>query len=439
MLVICVAASTAFAQEADGEAVDKQAFDKAFGEGKALFEKGDFTRAYPHLVDAFKEHPGDVGANFYLGRAAFETGDYESAVMAFERVLMLDPDLERAKLELARSYYRLGVLEMAKMYFQEVLDTGPPEPVQRNIDAFLQRIERARQRHFLSGVVTFGFHWDSNVRVSPESNTVQTSIGSVELDAESREKQDTLFAVTVALNHRYKAPDSPLAWKTTGLTYHALYDDEHDLDINYYNLTSGPSIENERHLIDFQLVAESLDKEYDHYLQALGLQTNFLKALSQKVYLAAGARLVDKEYDQAPKRDALNGSLTLGPIFAWGPNRITTRFGFEKESAEASADFEDDEHSYEKLTASIRYDRALPARFGVYAGYRFQHVDYDARYATFDQNRRDQIHECSVGLTRKFTDRTTMEVGHTYTESRSSIDLYRYDRRVTTVSVTTNF
>jgi len=410
--------------------------EAAFQRGKHLFDAGQYEAAAVALRAAFQEYPEHVGINFYLGRATFELGDYETPVMAFERVLMLNPSLTRAKLELARSYFRLGVHDIARSYFQQVLDTGPPLPVKRRVEGFIDKIEAQDRSHFLSGRLTLALHFDSNPRVSPETSEIQLGDTSWTV---GDEEEDVLSSITLGVDHRYRAPDSSWGWQSSATTYNAFYFDQVDLDVNFLRLASGPTIESDRTFVAFQGVYELLDKEHDDYLRSAGMQINALVGVTPHVFLALGAKGMQKDYRQSPQRESFDLVLGVGPIISWGANRVTTRLSYETEEAWGGGSFPEDEQSFERFQTNLRYDRRLSRALSWFASHRYQLVEYDERYATFDTDRRDEIHDVTLGFSGRLRDRYVVEVSHTYTSARSTIELYRYSRYVTSLSLSVGF
>lgn len=434
VLLITLMGAFVWGQQA-APANDTQA-EAAFQQGRQLFDAGRYEEAVVALRAAFQEHPDHVGINFYLGRATFELGDYETPVMAFERVLMLDPSLTRAKLELARSYFRLGVHDIARSYFQQVLDTGPPLPVKRRVEGFINKIKTQDRSHFFSGRLTLALHFDSNPRVSPETSEIQ--LGKISWDV-GDEESDALSSITLGVDHRYSVPDSPWGWQSSATTYSAFYLDQVDLDVNFFSLASGPTIESDRAFVALQGVYELLDKEHDDYLRSAGIQLNALVGITPHVYLALGAKGMQKDYRQSPQRESFDLVLGGGPIVSWGANRVTTRLNYETEEAWGGGSFAEDEQSFDRFQTSLRYDRRLSKALSCFASHRYQMVGYDERYATFDTDRRDQIHDLTLGLSRRLRDRYMVEVSHTFTRARSTIELYQYSRHVTSLSLSVTF
>ncbi len=452
-----------------------QGFTEAFKQGKVLFaqaeeqrteaqrlrrvgetQKADvlmsaavdgYRKANAAFSAAFAERPDDPDTNFYLGRTAFEFGDFEAPVMAFERVLIAVPESDdpgdqlmrnRAKLELARSYFMLGVHDMAKLYFEQVLASNPPEEVRRSIGSFVQRIERANQTQFFGGVLTLGTHWDTNINVSPQNTsiTIPAFPGPVNVDEEDA---DGFMSATLAVNHRAKLGDNGFEWKTAASAYNAFYKQDVDLDLNYLSLATGPGISGQKQSVGVQAVYEALNKDYERNLRSVGLQLSLFRQLSPGLAANVSARVVDKQYRTAPKREAANGSLTLGAVYAWGRNRLTASGAFERENAQADADFEEDENSYDKYSGTLRYERRFPRNISCFANYKYEFVDYSVRETVFNTIRHDDIHEATVGVNKRLENGMVVELSHAHTRSYSSIELYRYHRHVTALTLTLNF
>ncbi|OGV72889.1 MAG: hypothetical protein A3K19_15080 [Lentisphaerae bacterium RIFOXYB12_FULL_65_16] len=416
-------------------------FTDLFQAGKADFEKGAYADALGKLQDAFRLSPGDPGVNFYLGRAAFESGDFESAVMAFERILMNEPDNEAAKFQLACSYYQLGVLDLARGYFQEVLSAGTPVLIetQRSAQTFLDSIDRARRRHFFSGLLSLGAHYDSNVTVAPTSSTINLPNLPDQPVTVDDEVEDALLSTTAAVTHRYKFRDSIWSWKSSLLNYNAFYDDMHELDLNYITAATGPGIEIGNLAADLQVFGDYMDKGYDTYMRTGGVRVSSFYAVNRYVYLAAGSSCAWKTYLQDPKRDAVNANVSAGPILAWGKNRLSLRGEIEAEDATDGPDYEEDEESYLKYSGSAEFERRFTERIGAFARARVQQFNYVARSAVFDQYRRDLLQDYTAGMNLRLTPALELELSHTFTHSGSTIELYRYQRNVTSLILSYRF
>ena len=407
--------------------------EDAMKSGRDFFDKGDYRNATEQFKKAFALSPQDPGINFYLGRAAFELKDYETAFMAFDRVESQNPNYPRVKLELARTYLELGLHDMAKELFTDILATNPPPAVCQNINQFMARINQAKRCSFFSGELTLGVQYDSNARVSPASDQVDTVYGPITLDPNSAEKADTINTATLTLNHLYRWPDSPWSWKSSLIDYSAFYVQENDLDLNYLGVMTGPALQKDTWGADLLATGNYILKDYDDYLVSGGIMADYSLNLNARTVFVVGGKLEAKRYLTDPQREAGNATVSLGPNFSFGLNKILLRIGLERENAT------DGIFSYTKPFSSIRYERQLPWGLTPYASWRYQRVTYDKRDPTFPQDREDQVHEVTVGICKQLTERFTLDFNHTYTNSLSTLGLYEYDRQLTSLSLSIGF
>ncbi|PKN21618.1 MAG: hypothetical protein CVU68_07050 [Deltaproteobacteria bacterium HGW-Deltaproteobacteria-3] len=412
----------------------------SFSVGKQYFDQGRFEEAYTELHKAFLQDPGNPDLNFHLGRSAYETGRFEEAIMAYERVLIANPDANRVKLELARANLQLGSREIAKQYFKEVLATNPPEQVWKNIEKFLASIEEAEQKHFVNGTFTLGHAWDDNARSAPVSDRIAAGLFEFQLTGQSASPQsDQTNNATLVLNHIYKNEEYPFMWKTAATSYNALYQSLYDLDVNYLGLTSGPVFQQDNFIWDLQALVSLIDVEHDRYQGAFGAASSLTYLFSKNFMGTVGIKAEEKNNYVDPDRDALNLIFSAGPILLVDQNRLSLLFSKEKENADNEV------NSYDRFGWKLRYDRNLPYDFAAFAGLGFTITDYDAQHPFFSVYRNDEVQELTAGVSRLLWQDTAknqalvMQLGHTYTNSESNIDLYTYRKNVTELNLTVSF
>ncbi len=412
----------------------------SFSVGKQYFDQGRFEEAYTELHKAFLQDPGNPDLNFHLGRSAYETGRFEEAIMAYERVLIANPDANRVKLELARANLQLGSREIAKQYFKEVLATNPPEQVWKNIEKFLASIEEAEQKHFVNGTFTLGHAWDDNARSAPVSDRIAAGLFEFQLTGQSASPQsDQTNNATLVLNHIYKNVEYPFMWKTAATSYNALYQSLYDLDVNYLGLTSGPVFQQDNFIWDLQALVSLIDVEHDRYQGAFGAASSLTYLFSKNFMGTVGIKAEEKNNYVDPDRDALNLIFSAGPILLVDQNRLSLLFSKEKENADNEV------NSYDRFGWKLRYDRNLPYDFAAFAGLGFTITDYDAQHPFFSVYRNDEVQELTAGVSRLLWQDTAknqalvMQLGHTYTNSESNIDLYTYRKNVTELNLTVSF
>jgi len=407
-----------------------------FEQAQQCLDSGEFATAYQAFYELFRQDPGNPEINFLLGRAAFGNKDYEAAIMAFERVLIARPDADRVKLEMGRCLYHLGSIETARQYFEEVLAKDPPEHVRINIQRYLNAIKSTGKQHFLSGRITLGVDFDDNANVAPTNPEIDitTALGDViPISVDSAEK-DTIYSSTLNLNYLYKPLRSPLAWKISCLNYNALYQDVENLDVGLLDLKAGLSLQGKRIVWELYGIANHLNLDYDQYQRSYGGGTGISVALRPYLLLGLDGRFRKKNYYDTNGRDADNISVSCGPAFSFGLNRITATLGWEYENAA------EDVNTYTRTSAILTYDRQLPHGFTCSATYWYQKTDYDQPDNLFNTRRRDDVQYCITGLSKRIWQSRThgtallVNAGYTYTKSDSTIDLYEYTKNVISTS-----
>ena len=412
-------------------ASDQGTFD-LFQKGKHYFDNKQYQESYDYFFKAFQIDPGNLDINFYLGRAAFEKGDYEAAVMAFERILMMNPDAMRVKLEMGRSYYKLKSYQLARQYFKEVLETNPPDQVRRNIENFLAAIDAAETRHVFIATVSTGITWDDNVRVSPAEDRIRTVIGDVTLTGATASPQsDRIFNITGTLTHAYQFQEPWLAWKSTGINYNAIYQFEDDLDQTYFNITTGPEMVLGGYLLGVRGIANYLYLDDDRYLGTLGIGSTLTFPLLSFQMIDIGLKGEKKYFFQDNSKDAVNLQIAGSSTFTWAANRIGITLTGESEDAV------DDINSYSRYGVMLNYSRLLP--FGVFFSTRarYQRTEYGDIESLFGEERCDDVTDINFGLSKtlwRSSDKgrsLLFSLSYAHTDSDSNLDLYIYEKNVT--------
>lgn len=412
-------------------------------QGRQQFSQGEYDSAYHSFYQAFRNDPTSLQINFMLGRSAFESGRLEEAVMTYERILFQEPESPRVKLELARTYLRLGSRKQAEQLFNQVLAAEPPDPVRHNINRYLKAITGAEKRHFLSGAFTLGFGYDDNVRTTPADDIIRTVIGEVHLTGPGAEPLDNyLLNTSLVLEHLYRpSADSSLNWKSTFTSYNIFNETANDLDINLFGFSSGPVWQRGRFSLHGNLILNHIELGYDRYLGIYGLGCSFSYRHSPLLTLNSYFSLLDKNFYQDGGKDSTNTAVSLGPVFVYGRNRLSLTARYEKESA-----YEDLNNTYERYSIAARYDRKLFTRYNLFFSCKRQESDYEGLAPLFNREREDETNYYNLGISRILWSSSEKNgrsligrISHTYIDAESTIELYEYDKNVTTLAVTFTF
>jgi tetratricopeptide (TPR) repeat protein len=405
--------------------------------GKELFMAGLYQQALEKLNQEFRNDPASAEINFYLGRAAFELGDYESALMAYERILINEPDNTRVQLETARCHMELQSYGEAREIFKKALAVNPPPAVQRNIKMLLSIIAAREKKHSFSGLLSVGLAYDDNVRVSPANRLISTIIGDVLLEGSGAEKEsDAIYTTTLALNHTYALPDRRFSWITSGTIYNGFYQDEHDLDLNFFGLTTGLAWQGKKMIWKNQMTANHLELGYDRYMEEYGLESVLVIYPIPAVILSLGSRIANRDYFQNSDKDSLNSRFNLLTSITSGKHRLSLDMGLEYENSNEKM------YQYDRFVLGMRYDYSLNNKMSGFFSLRNQDSKYQGREAMFAEKRHDDITYCTIGLARTLWSdpesgkNLTLQISHTYTDADSNLDLYCYRKNVTLSTLT---
>lgn len=143
--------------------------DEALGallrQADGLIKSGKQAEAYALLEPMEADYSGEIAFDYMLGIVALDSGKPDRATIAFERVLITNPNFSGARLDLARAYFAMGSDDLAKNEFAIVLTQSPPDNVREVVNKYLDVIAERKLdkiRH-LSAYVEASVAADSNM------------------------------------------------------------------------------------------------------------------------------------------------------------------------------------------------------------------------------------------------------------------------------------
>lgn len=169
----------------------------------------NFSLGYQLAQKILPDWEGDSTFDFLYGVHAIETGHYDEATFVFERLTLLNPKTNRFRLELARALYFNKNLDTAQAEFKKVLASNPPENVKNNIQGFLSKIQKSKEKDSHNWLVGFGINggFDSNINGGTEEDGIDfPSIGFVSLqeEAQSQSSAFTQFFTRALYSYSHK-------------------------------------------------------------------------------------------------------------------------------------------------------------------------------------------------------------------------------------------
>jgi len=143
----------------------------SFQLGLAYFALEQYDRAEPLLDEALRAQPDMDGLGYYVGFLRYRKRDYRGALQAFRLGRTRDPELQQlTRLYTGLTLANLGLPGQAAAEVEQALRLAPGSPLTGPTERLRDAVVSARdkERRF-SGEVRFGFLYDDNPRVRPNS------------------------------------------------------------------------------------------------------------------------------------------------------------------------------------------------------------------------------------------------------------------------------
>lgn len=364
------------------------------------------------------------------------TGQLQESIEAFQTVLGIEPTLHRARLELATTYFQAQNYAEARKQAQLVLDNpDTPDAVKENIRRFLSEIAVVDIRHTFTPYVQLGVLFNSNVNSGPGSNIFQ----GIVLAPGSTKEDDRALTVSAGLVHSYLSPiavkvagnNASFSWNTYAAYYRADYDKFNAYDLNVLSLGTGPGLfVSGKWRGGINLHWDESQLGGDRYTTYLGLKPSLTGIFNQGKTEVTGDVSVQK---RAFHRASENGrdsdyaavGVSLGQVVG-----MTTAIQAGARYFEERADFSYYSNSGYEVFAGVNWQVTKP--LSVYGRVSYGASQYDAAEPFLAAARDENSTTVTLGTTYKFlgTPLDQWEIGasYIYTDNRSNISLYAFDR-----------
>jgi hypothetical protein len=411
-------------------------------EVKALLEQRKPAEAYA----LGKSNPGEIGNpafDFYFGIAAIDSGHAGEGVLALERYVINFPDNLEGRLELARGYYVLGEDARAKEEFNGVLASKPPPSVVANIERFLNAIT-ARESSYrtTSGVYAeIGYGHDTNTNGGVGSSGIRVPVfGNVQV-AQNGVKAPSDFTY-LALGGEISHPLAPgllvfgnarLDGKLNSNDLASQFDQKNVAvnggltyiqDKNLYRLTASHAtveVDNTR----FRDV-DGLTGELQHQLDELQAIVPFVQY----------ARLAYTGDNRPRDADFYAGGASYRKAFI-GPYQPLLTVG-------GSIGDEHNVRNRPDLGRNIYGARVALAvtpapKWSLSAGASYQLSKYSGQDPLLLVTRKDDYYAIDAVASYAFTRKLSVRAEAAWTDNKSNVELYKYDRIIYGVKLRYDF
>ncbi len=400
------------------------------------------------------QDPG-LQAQFELAIEALESNRLNTARRLLSALLADEPTLHRARLELARANYLAADFAGARREAERVLSEPElPASVRTTVLAFLAQIRederRFAERHRWTPSIYAGGMYDSNVNFGVTRDIIE--IGGVPfrvLDS-SRETSDGAAVIDAGIQHiynpgrRFDAGERTgfFVWQSQASGYYRAYFDTDDFNLGVLSLRTGPSW-----FVPGQWRA-GIGLQGDQIWlgdSRLGFFTSLNPSVSREfangVELTAEAILAYRDYSRVADRGRDGwyrwGGLRFGREFAAGRWALQAGLGY--------FDFDADDDRFGNRGPDLHVGAVWNAwRDGsLYLRAGFRHFDFRGAEPGFGVGRDDDEYRAIAGLRHGFRGGLladwTLLADWVYTDNRSNIPLFEYDRHQLNLGLARNF
>lgn len=407
--------------------------------GLSLVQAGRAAEAYALLVGAAPQRAGDPSFDYALALAALDTGRPAEAMIALQRVLARQPNNGPARAELARAYAMVGDADTARREFDTVVgDPTIPDPVRQRFTRIIDDLDRtiAGGGTSVTGFEEGGVGYDSNVNSATALDSMViplfAGLGPASLSAGAIETDDAFGRLEggVSVVHGLSRQS-----RVFGSLLGSVKQNFEEEDFNQASLVATGGLA--RNFVGGLTVSAAAQAQRfwfggDAYRESYGLTLQGSKALGDGSALNLTTQYFQITYPDDPLRDGERVSFGLSR--AGRTSVVALQAG--RESAD---DATGDHYSHSFLGLSGAIEAPLREGLALTASLAGEGRDHDSFDPLFLKAREDRQIDVSLGLKMQVSPRAILRPQVTYTDNRSNIALYDYQRTTAAVTLRTEF
>jgi len=412
---------------------------------RTLVEQGRSADAY--ALGA--RHPDELGKpdfDFYFGIAAIDSGHAGDGVLALERYVVQFPANDRARLELARGYFVLGEMLRAREEFETVARRNPPPPVQATIDRFLDSI-RAQETRYTTTTnlwLELGAGYDSNVNSGVGNGLISVpAFGNLQLQLAQAGVQSGDSFLSIAGGAQASVPVAPGVALQGGLQFDGKFQStafDRQFDQSTLAAYGGVSVIKDRDLFRANASYSTMQVDYTRFRNVAALGGEWHRQLDERNTVSGFLQYARLEYPSSPVRDADFYALGAGWRHAV-QHRLQPILQFQALAGQEKNDFAPQRRDLSRDLVTLRAGVSLtPApKWGLSAGANYTKSRFKGPDPLFNATRDDDFIGLDAGISYRWSKQLTLKGEYAYTDNRSNLALYKYDRSVIAVKVRYEF
>jgi hypothetical protein len=392
--------------------------------GAAALEAGDPVRAQTEYREAVKEHPNDPEAALYLAIALNRTDD-PAAESALKTALRLEPGNPRINLELGTFFYNRRMYEESGDYFENLLALNTDLEMKAAAEGYLANIRSQSSGKRWGVSLMGGMQYDTNVPLA--ADPTQLPVGTSRMGDWKGIVNFGLNGVAFRDSHQ----------ELTGS--YSFYQTLH-LHLNEFNLTQNTiDVTYKRRLTPLLSAKLSADLESiqlggKQFLNDYSITPGVLVTLHDGIIIGLDYRFRDsyfKDSDTYPTstdRDGVTHSVILSYHHPLSETlNLRAGYTFDRALTKLTA------WSSIAHTGSAGVTISLPHALTLDVSMEAVATDYDEILIGATDIRSDTTLTGAAALIWQASEHLGLSLGYQYTNNRSNISGYGYNRGITSI------
>ena len=397
--------------------------------------QGKAHEAMALLAPLYASGEADNQSLFLLAMSAKQLDDWAASERYLAELLQREPAAVRVKLELAEVYFHNGQPKKAKQLLLEAKKANPPTRVGENIDAFLAFIEYGAPKAW-NAYASLGLMHDSNANQGPNIDTILIYNLPFTLDRDARGNSDWAHILKAGANYTHALQNGLALQAGIHLNYLGYWRLD-SFDTASLSFSAGPSWSAGawKFSIPYVLNPVRFGHSQSYYSISQGLAPQVGYQISPRLLVQGSMALQDKRYKDNSPRNSDAFTFNSSMRYSLSESSYLSLGGYV---GEEQSDI--DIASNRSHGIGIDYFKAFSKHLSLHISPAYSRTDYDGIEAAYEKGRKDTRYDFSASLNYLIASwNANLTLSFTASYNRSSIEMYRYTRRQTMVSLTKNF
>lgn len=404
-------------------------------QAREALAQGKANEAIALLAPLHASGQVDNQSLFLLAMSAKQLDDWAASERYLAELLQREPAAVRVKLELAEVYFHNGQPKKAKQLLLEAKKANPPTRVGENIDAFLAFIEYGAPKAW-NAYASLGLMHDSNANQGPNIDTILIYNLPFTLDRDARGNSDWAHILKAGANYTHALQNGLALQAGIHLNYLDYWRLD-SFDTASLSFSAGPSWSAGawKFSIPYVLNPVRFGHSQSYYSISQGLAPQVGYQISPRLLVQGSMALQDKRYKDNSPRNSDAFTFNSSMRYSLSESSYLSLGGYV---GEEQSDI--DIASNRSHGIGIDYFKAFSKHLSLHISPAYSRTDYDGIEAAYEKGRKDTRYDFSASLNYLIASwNANLTLSFTASYNRSSIEMYRYTRRQTMVSLTKNF